>query len=69
MQQMQDVLDIIASLQIEMDETTSTIISSNQTTLPHKQKLLDEQLAMVSGEQFSAEKVFELNQKFGLKDQ
>jgi indoleamine 2,3-dioxygenase len=69
MQQMQDVLDIIASLEIEMDETTSSIVTSNQTTLPHKQKLLEEQLAMVAGEQFSAEKVFDLNEKFGLKDQ
>jgi indoleamine 2,3-dioxygenase len=69
MQQMQDVLDIIASLQIEMDETTSSIVTSNQTTLPQKQKLLEEQLAMVAGEQFSAEKVFDLNEKFGLKDQ
>ena len=69
MQQMQDVLDSIASLQVEMDETTSYIFSSNQTTLPHKQKLLEEQLAMVAAEQFSAEKVFDLNEKFGLKDQ
>jgi indoleamine 2,3-dioxygenase len=69
MQQMQDVLDVIASLQVEMDEATSSIVSSNQTTLPHKQKLLEEQLAMVAGEQFSAEKVFDLNEKFGLKDQ
>jgi indoleamine 2,3-dioxygenase len=69
MQQMQDVLDSIASLQVEMDEVTSSIVSSNQTTLPHKQKLLEEQLAMVAGEQFSAEKVFNLNEKFGLKDQ
>ena len=52
-----------------MDETTSFIVTSNQTTLPQKQKLLEEQLAMVAGEQFSAEKVFELNEKFGLKDQ
>jgi hypothetical protein len=69
MQQMQDVLDIIASLEIEMDETTSSIVTSNQTTLPQKQKLLQEQLVMVAGEQFSAEKVFDLNEKFGLKDQ
>ena len=69
MQQMQDVLDSIASLQVEMDEATLSIVSSNQTTLPHKQKLLEEQLAMVAGEQFSAEKVFNLNEKFGLKDQ
>lgn len=69
MQQMQDVLDIIASLKIEMDETTSSIVTSNQTTLAQKQKLLEEQLVMVAGEQFSAEKVFDLNEKFGLKDQ
>lgn len=69
MQQMQDVLDIIASLAIEMDETTSSIVTSNKTTLPQKQKLLEEQLVMVAGEQFSAEKVFDLNEKFGLKDQ
>jgi indoleamine 2,3-dioxygenase len=69
MQQMQDVLDVIASLQVEMDEATSLIVSSNQTTLSHKQKLLEEQLAMVAGDQFSAEKVFDLNEKFGLKDQ
>ena len=69
MQQMQDVLDIIASLAIEMDETTSFIVTSNQTTLLQKQKLLEEQLVMVAGEQFSAEKVFDLNEKFGLKDQ
>jgi hypothetical protein len=69
MQQMQDVLDSIASLQVEMDDATSSIVSSNQITLPHKQKLLEEQLAMVAGEQFSAEKVFDLNEKFGMKDQ
>ena len=69
MQQMQDVLDIIASLEIEMDETTSSIVTSNQTTLAQKQKLLEEQLVMVAGEQFSAEKVFDLNEKFGFKDQ
>jgi len=69
MQQMQDVLDVITTLQVDMDEVTAAIVSSNQTTLPHKQKLLEEQLAMVAGEQFSAEKVFDLNEKFGLKDQ
>jgi hypothetical protein len=69
MQQMQDVLNSIASLQVEMDEATLSIFSSNQTTLLHKQKLLEEQLAMVAGEQFSPEKVFNLNEKFGLKDQ
>jgi hypothetical protein len=69
MQQMQDVLDVIASLQVEMDETTSAIVSSNLSTLSNKQKLLEEQLAMVAGEQFSAEKIFDLNEKFGLNDQ
>ncbi len=69
MQQMQDVLNVITTLQVDMDEVTAAIVSSNQTTLPHKQKLLEEQLAMVAGEQFSAEKVFDLNEKFGLKDQ
>lgn len=69
MQQMQDVLDVIATLEDEQDEDTMNIVSTNKTTLPHKQKLLEEQLAMVAGEQYSAEKVFELNEKFGLKDQ
>jgi indoleamine 2,3-dioxygenase len=69
MQQMQDVLDVIAALEGRQDEVTMNIVDTNKTTLPHKQKLLEEQLAMVAGEQYSAEKVFELNEKFGLKDQ
>ena len=69
MQQMQDVLDSISAIGGEMDEFTSGIVTSNQNTLSHKKKLLEEQLEMVAGEQYSAEKVFELNEKFGLKDQ
>ncbi len=69
MQQMQDVLDVIATLEDRQDEITMSIVNSNKTTLSHKQKLLEEQLAEVAGEQYSAEKVFELNEKFGLKDQ
>jgi indoleamine 2,3-dioxygenase len=68
MQQMQDVLDVIDTIDGDWDEHTSQIINANKSTLSHKQKLLDEQLAMVAGEQYSAEKVFELNEKFGLKD-
>lgn len=69
MQQMQDVLDVIATLEGEQDETTKQIIDTNKNTLSHKQKLLEEQLAMVADGQYSAEKVFALNEKFGLKDQ
>jgi indoleamine 2,3-dioxygenase len=69
MQQMQDVLDVIATLEDQQDEVTMSIVNSNKTTLSHKQKLLEEQLAEVAGEQYSAEKVFALNEKFGLKDQ
>lgn len=69
MQQMQDVLDVIATLEGDQDERTHQIIELNKNTLPHKQKLLEEQLAEVAGEQYSAEKVFKLNEKFGLKDQ
>ncbi|MFM1794812.1 MAG: hypothetical protein RL642_1197 [Bacteroidota bacterium] len=69
MQQMQDVLDVINDIGGEFDEYTAQIINANKSTLTHKQKLLEEQLAMVAGEQYSAEKVFALNEKFGLKDQ
>ncbi|MBP7931304.1 MAG: hypothetical protein KAZ11_01570 [Chitinophagaceae bacterium] len=69
MQQMQDVLDVIATLEDQQDEVTMSIVNSNKTTLSHKQKLLEEQLAEVAGERYSAEKVFALNEKFGLKDQ
>lgn len=69
MQQMQDVLNLIETIEGELDDSTKQIIDSNKNTLSHKQKLLEEQLAMVAGEQYSAEKVFELNEKFGLKDQ
>ncbi len=69
MQQMQDVLNVIETIEGELDDSTKQIIDSNKNTLSHKQKLLEEQLAMVAGEQYSAEKVFELNEKFGLKDQ
>ena len=69
MQQMQDVLDVIATLEDQQDEVTMSIVNSNKTTLSHKQKLLEEQLAEGAGEQYSAEKVFALNEKFGLKDQ
>lgn len=69
MQQMQDVLEVIATLEGEQDETTKQIIDTNKNTLSHKEKLLEEQLAMVTCGQYSAEKVFALNEKFGLKDQ
>lgn len=69
MQQMQDVLNEIDTIGGEMDEYTAQVVNSNKSTLSHKRKLLEEQLAMVTGEQYSAEKVFELNEKFGLKDQ
>lgn len=69
MQQMQDVLDSIAAIGGDMDEVTLSIVTSNQNTLTHKKKLLEEQLEMVSKEQFSADKVFDLNEKFGLQDQ
>ena len=69
MQQMQDVLDVIASLEGNQDERTHQIIELNKNTLPHKQKLLEEQLAMVAEQQYSPEKVFELNKRYGLSDQ
>jgi len=68
MQQMQDVLNVIETIEGELDDSTKQIIDSNKNTLSHKQKLLEEQLAMVAGEQYSAEKVFELNKRYGLSD-
>lgn len=69
MQQMQDVLDVIATLEENQDGRTHQIIELNKNTLPHKQKLLEEQLAMVAEQQYSPEKVFELNKRYGLSDQ
>jgi bacterioferritin (cytochrome b1) len=69
MQQMQDVLDVIATIEDEQDVVTKQIIENNKNTLLHKQKLLEEQLAEVAGEQYSPDKVFELNKRYGLSDQ
>lgn len=69
MQQMQDVLDVIATIEDEQDVVTKQIIENNKNTLSHKQKLLEEQLAEVAGEQYSPDKVFELNKRYGLSDQ
>lgn len=69
LQQMEDVLKIIDILDHTTDSKSQLIIEHNKNNLPHKKKLLEEQLLLVSEQQFSPNKIFDLNEKFGLKDE
>lgn len=69
MHQMEDVMGMIDEIGRPADEVSQKILDLNRSTLPHKKNLLEEQLAMVAEQQYSPEKVFELNKRFGLGDQ
>jgi len=68
MRQMEDVISMIDTVGIQTLSDTANIVHDIREKLPQMHKLLDEQLELVSGNQFSADKVFDLNDKFGLKD-
>jgi len=69
MSQMEWVIGCVESLGEPTDAAALAIFRSNRTALPQKRQLLDEQLAMVEQERYSADAVFQLNEKFNLKDQ
>lgn len=67
--QMQDVMTAMEQLEQKGDEASISIYNSIQKTIDHKRKLLDDQLEMVEQAQFAPDKVFELNERYGLKDE
>jgi len=67
--QMQDVMNVMDQLNQKGDETSIAIYDSIHKSIEHKRKLLADQLEMVAQAQYSAEKVFELNERYGLKDE
>jgi indoleamine 2,3-dioxygenase len=69
MHQMEDVIGWIDQIGQPSDEESLKILDLNRVTLSHKKELLAEQLALVAQHQYSAEKVFDLNERYGLKDQ
>jgi hypothetical protein len=69
MHQMEDVIGWIDQIGQPSDEESLKILDLNRVTLSHKKELLAEQLALVEQHQYSAEKVFDLNERYGLKDQ
>ena len=66
--QMEDVIAAIAKLGATDQEQAKAIYEKNATLLPTKKGLIDGQLALIHNNDFSAEAVFALNQKFGYDD-
>ena len=69
LQQMEGVMQSIALLSGTPDEKGALLIANNQATFQHKKQLLAEQLSMVSQENYSADTLFSLNNRYGLSDQ
>jgi indoleamine 2,3-dioxygenase len=69
MHQMEDVIGWIDEIGMPADESSKRILDQNRSTLSHKKNLLEEQLALVAEQHYSAQKVFELNERYGLKDE
>jgi len=67
--QMEDTINMIESLNEDINGHAKNILTLNKQTLDHKRNLLEEQLEMVKQQAFSAEKVFELNKNYGLEDE
>jgi indoleamine 2,3-dioxygenase len=66
--QMEDVVKAIDSIGYSTQSQALTIYEKNVKLLPTKKGLIDGQLALIHDNNFSAEAVFELNQKFGYDD-
>jgi hypothetical protein len=66
--QMEDVAAAIASIGAPSDTLALSIYEKNISLLPTKRGLIDGQLALIHKNDFSAEAVFALNQKFGYDD-
>ena len=66
--QMEDVAAAIASIGAPTDTLALSIYEKNISLLPTKRGLIDGQLALIHKNDFSAEAVFALNQKFGYDD-
>lgn len=67
--QIQDVLDAMSSIENNGDASSNEIFNRLQQTIDQKKQLLVDQLAMVEKAHFSPDKVFSLNEKYGLKDE
>jgi len=66
--QMEDVVAAIGQLTPSDQEQANAIFEKNAKLLPTKKGLIDGQLALIHNNDFSAEAVFALNQKFGYDD-
>ena len=66
--QMEDVVAAIGQLPPSDQEQANAIFEKNAKLLPTKKGLIDGQLALIHNNDFSAEAVFALNQKFGYDD-
>jgi indoleamine 2,3-dioxygenase len=66
--QMEDVAAAIKNLGGAKQESAQTLFEKNIKLLPTKRSLLEGQLELIHKNDFSAEAVFALNQKFGYDD-
>ena len=66
--QMEDVAAAIQTIGVPTDASALSIYEKNISLLPTKRGLIDGQLALIHKNDFSAEAVFALNQKFGYDD-
>jgi indoleamine 2,3-dioxygenase len=67
--QIQDVVNAMSSVEKNGDATAHEIFKRLQQTIDQKKQLLEDQLAMVEEAHFSPDKVFALNERYGLKDE
>jgi hypothetical protein len=65
---MEDVVAAIQQLGTYNEEQANAIFEKNSKLLPTKKGLIDGQLELIHKNDFSAEAVFALNQKFGYDD-
>jgi indoleamine 2,3-dioxygenase len=66
--QMEEVVAAIQQLGTSNQEQANAILDKNSKLLPTKKGLIDGQLELIHKNDFSAEAVFALNQKFGYDD-
>lgn len=67
--QMEDVIAAIQQLNIDTDTEAFALYKKNADLLPTKKGLIQGQLELIHKNNFSAEAVFALNEKFGYNDQ
>lgn len=66
--QMEEVMKTIESIPMQLDAKAALILDNNKKRIPTKKGLLEGQLALIHANNFSAEAVFALNEKFGYDD-